>query len=206
MKPSKVIGPPDDPYMLRWNIIRVGKLPRVYLHRFCRSDEDRAPHDHPWWFISIILRGRYIEMRPEGNHVRRAGSVAFRRATDRHRIVLFGNTFEQAGDPETGKGFIQWHVPYKPVWTLFITGPVRRHWGFWCPGEHFVPAAEFDGCDDISSITDRVVDAFRPHEILDIPDVIDRLDMPKSSVHNAVQYAVRSGRLRRVRRGRFTLP
>src|SRR5580692_11012239 len=30
------------------------------LHRFWRGDDDRAPHDHPWWFITIPFTS-YVE-------------------------------------------------------------------------------------------------------------------------------------------------
>jgi hypothetical protein len=150
--PHKIIGPVDDPYMLRWFIFRFSKLPRIYIHKFMRSDDDRGLHDHPWWFISIILRGSYFEIRPDnGLNYRKAGSVAFRRATDRHRVVL------EADFDSDGK-----LTRPKPVWTLFITRPVVRIWGFWCEKqdeykypfgmettvpERFIPAHGFDGCD-----------------------------------------------------------
>lgn len=127
VKPHLIIGPKNNPYMYRWWIFRVGKLPRIYLHKFLRGDDDRALHDHPWWFVSIILKGSYVEIQSGRKVLRRRGSIAFRHATQRHRVVLFPNG--------------------QPVWTLFITGPVVRKWGFWCPAERFVPAREFDGCD-----------------------------------------------------------
>lgn len=130
IKPHKVIGPLDNPYMYRWFIFKVGKLPRVYLHRFLRSDEDRALHNHPWWFVSILLRGSYIEHNRGGPVRRSAPSIAYRGLDHDHRVEL---------------------VPGKPVWTLFITGPVRQPWGFWCTNgtdEHLVPWREFDGCDE----------------------------------------------------------
>lgn len=142
IRPSKIIGPVDNPYMFRWNIIKVGKLPRIYVHRFMRSDDDRALHDHPWWFISILLRGSYIEHTTQGVIYRRAPSIAYRNITHRHRIELTDS---------------------KPI-TLFITGPVTRMWGFWCEetlttfgtsgrhinyrSDHFVPWRQFDGCDE----------------------------------------------------------
>jgi hypothetical protein len=45
--PDFVIGG-DSPYMLRWWIIPRNKFFNIYLHRFLRSDDDRALHDHPW--------------------------------------------------------------------------------------------------------------------------------------------------------------
>lgn len=34
----------------------------VYLHDLYEPDGDRDPHDHPWNFTSIILRGYYTEV------------------------------------------------------------------------------------------------------------------------------------------------
>src|SRR6202040_601720 len=84
----------QDPYMLRWFLFRSKRdwLPRLYLHKFLRSDDDRAPHDHPWWFISIMLKGSYTEHRwVDGVEVvrrRRAPSIAYRALSTRHRVDL----------------------------------------------------------------------------------------------------------------------
>lgn len=42
-QPHQIIPSADDPYLLRWYIIPLN----VYLHKFMRSDDDRALHDHP---------------------------------------------------------------------------------------------------------------------------------------------------------------
>jgi hypothetical protein len=34
---------------------------RIYLHKICRSDEDKHLHTHPWNFISFILKGGYSQ-------------------------------------------------------------------------------------------------------------------------------------------------
>jgi hypothetical protein len=99
----------EDPYLRRWHIRR-DESGNVYLHCFLRSDDDRALHDHPWDSVGIVLKGTYVEITPYGEFVRNAGDAVFRKATDRHRIVLTDG----------------------PVWTLFITGPKCREWGFWC--------------------------------------------------------------------------
>jgi hypothetical protein len=111
-KPDFVIGPPTDPYLERWYIIRLRWLFSVYLHHIRHDDEDRALHDHPWWNISIIIRGGYTEHRPNMPPVRRRpGSITIRRASAAHRLTV-----------ENG-----------PAWTLFLMGPVVREWGFHCP-------------------------------------------------------------------------
>jgi hypothetical protein len=111
--PDFVIGPQDDPYLLRWWVIPRNKWFNIYLHKFLHSDEDRALHDHPWVNVSIILRGSYLECLPSGERkVRRRCAVVMRRATAAHRVELIDN---------------------KPVWTLFLTGPRIREWFFHCP-------------------------------------------------------------------------
>lgn len=120
------IGPPGDPYMLRWFIIPRNRRFNIYLHKFLRDDDDRALHDHPWWFVSLILKGGYFE-RVEPNRIisRSPGSIAFRPATHRHRVILRGNTGQR-----------------EPCWTIVVTGRKKRTWGFWCP-KGFVPWHEF---------------------------------------------------------------
>lgn len=127
--PDRIIGGADDPYMHRWFIIPRNPIFNVYLHHFMRSDDDRALHDHPWWNASWLLRGSYKEVVPlsgepddslHRNVFREAGDFAFRRAKAAHRIQLFRN-WSRPGGPE------------QSVWTLFITGPRFRVWGFWCP-------------------------------------------------------------------------
>jgi hypothetical protein len=96
-------------YMERWMTPRFwNKLPRIRLHHIMRSDSDREMHDHPFDFTSIILSGGYTEHRPDGS--RRfygPGSIVRRKAEDLHRLELD-----------------------VPAWTICITGPKRRDWGF----------------------------------------------------------------------------
>lgn len=114
------IGGSQNPYLIRWFLIPRNRWFNVYLHKFCRDDDDRAMHCHPWWFASIVLCGRYFEQlnffelpRIE----RKVFSFAIRRPTDRHIVYL----------PKDADG--------KPIpcWTLVFTGPRIREWGFWCP-------------------------------------------------------------------------
>lgn len=152
-KPDVVIGATQ--YMDRWYIIPRNRLFNVYLHRLRHDDDPRALHDHPWWNVSIVLKGGYWEYMPAdppwppsvvpqwahevaANYSmpirvkfaahyqtlrkvwRRPGSVIFRRACDAHRLAL---------------GTL---VGSRPAWSLFITGPNKRTWGFWLK-EGWVP-------------------------------------------------------------------
>ncbi len=130
-RPHQVIGGPDDPYLLRWYVIPRNPVLNVYVHKFCRSDDDRALHDHPWWFVSLMLRGSYSEVTEDARTRRTApeplrlfwgdSPVAFRRAEWRHRVQLM-----PLSGPDLRK------VGELPCWTLIVTGRRVRTWGFWC--------------------------------------------------------------------------
>ncbi|MHC9292013.1 hypothetical protein ACRCUN_06070 [Mycobacterium sp. LTG2003] len=126
-QPHQVIGGLDDPYLLRWYVIPRNPLFNVYLHQFLRSDDDRALHDHPWWFVSLILRGHYDEVTERGTNRRRAGSIAFRPAEWRHRVALI---HELVLHQRSGR-MLPAAEP-TPCWTLIVTGRRVRTWGFWC--------------------------------------------------------------------------
>lgn len=49
-----------DTYMHRWYILR-RKSFAIFLHKFVRSDYDRALHCHPWDFLVIPIWRGYIE-------------------------------------------------------------------------------------------------------------------------------------------------
>ena len=111
----------DEPYLERYYIfLRDRKrFPfNVFLHKFLKSDPDDV-HDHPWPYITLILKGGYWEYKPifnlhgekigEEKHWRSPGHFRFSPANSFHRIEL-----AQGVD----------------CWTLFIPGPNHREWGF----------------------------------------------------------------------------
>ena len=53
-----------EPYLGRW-ILYVGGF-SFRLHKFYRGDDMRAPHDHPWWFVTFPLCRGYLELVPYG--------------------------------------------------------------------------------------------------------------------------------------------
>ena len=130
-QPHIVIPKSDgSQYLRRWYIIPRNKKLNVYLHHFLADDDDRALHDHPWWFITLILKGGYFELTEINGKLvpKKRPSVfdigspywkrclAYRPAEWRHRVVLPVSVW---GDS-------------KPCWTIIITGPNVRQWGFWC--------------------------------------------------------------------------
>lgn len=134
-QPHFRIGGNEAPYLLRWFILPRNPWFNIYLHKFLRDDDDRALHDHPWWFVSIMVKGGYVETTPKGVQVRSAPSVAYRPATAQHRVTLHKNVDGSA----------------RPCWTIVITGRKQREWGFWCP-RGFVHWKKFVAQDDEGNV------------------------------------------------------
>jgi hypothetical protein len=118
---GQVIGDDDCPFLKRWVLIHDSGL-AVRLHYFFPNHEDAVAHDHPFSFVTLILKGSYTDIsRVTGWDVTRsnkaevwvedtvtAGSVRYRPAEHAHRT-------------RTGP---------EGCWTLMANGPKKRLWGF----------------------------------------------------------------------------
>lgn len=98
------------------------RLPNVYLHKFLRSDDDRALHDHPWAWASLLLAGTYIE------HTIAAGGIHKHQRRNPGSLKACGPSVAHRVELLTAEGERD-----SPCWTLFFTTPVLREWGFHCP-------------------------------------------------------------------------
>ncbi|MDW9242666.1 hypothetical protein [Burkholderia cepacia] len=129
--PDFIIGSGATPYLKRWWVIPRNPVFNIYLHEFIRSDDDRALHDHPWSNLSIILRGSYVE------HTIDAGGIHQRRrfVAGAWKLRPFGSAAHRL---ELDNG---------TCWTLFVTGPRYRQWGFHCPQRGWVHWKEFTAAD-----------------------------------------------------------
>lgn len=107
-KPDMDIGPG---YMHRWYIIPRNRYFNIYLHKIIKDDDDRALHDHPWWSLSVLLKGSLLEILQDRERHPVRFMPLLRSPTLAHRLEVVNG----------------------PVWTLFITGPRVREWGFYCP-------------------------------------------------------------------------
>lgn len=89
------------------------------LHKIVRSD-DPVFHDHPWPYLTVIIKGGYWEHTPVFDHKgkqfssvahwRGPGSFIYRSSNEFHWLEL---------DETVG-----------PATTLFFMGPQVREWGF----------------------------------------------------------------------------
>ena len=106
------------PYLDRLRLLQT-PLFGIYLHRIHVPDADRDPHDHPWWFASLVLSGGYDEL--VWDHPEDIGELAARRRV-RGRWSLRTIRRTQAHMITDVRG---------QLWTLVLTGPRRSSWGFW---------------------------------------------------------------------------
>lgn len=103
-----------DPELFDARVEVPKQIPRLFLHRFHRSDDDGALHSHPWaWAVSLVLVGGYSEERRIGEDVVRRTikpwSFNFLSGDSYHRVDLIE----------------------EDAWSLFLVGPSRGQWYFW---------------------------------------------------------------------------
>jgi hypothetical protein len=111
----------NQPYLERYYVFLRDRerFPfNIFVHKFLKSDTEDV-HDHPWPFLTIILKGGYWEWRPQFDAQGRKtaevarwcgpGSFRWASANQYHRVEL---------DPDV------------TCWTLFCPGPKQRDWGF----------------------------------------------------------------------------
>lgn len=117
----EALGRAECPYMYRWVLIFFGYSIRI--HHWIRSDDKRFLHDHPWNFLTIVLKGSYTDVsesldlfcEPQ-EHMRETltpGMIKYRRAEHKHYV----------------------DVPKSGCWTLLFTSRPKRKWGFWIDGK-----------------------------------------------------------------------
>lgn len=123
------LGRKECPYAYRWTLNLC--LFSIRVHQWIRSDDKRFMHDHPWHFVTLVVRGGYTDVsHPEGKHPSTAepnrdrltiGSIRFRRATHSHYV-------------EVDKG---------GAWSVLLCSMPVRDWGFWVYPKHIRPLRFF---------------------------------------------------------------
>jgi len=94
-------------YMERWWLIPRNKYFNVYLHKISHSDEPTL-HDHEYMSLSYCLKGVMKEILLGSYRVVAPGDFIFRLPSTLHYLKKVSTV----------------------VWTIFITGPRVRLWGF----------------------------------------------------------------------------
>lgn len=111
LKLNEKLGLDTCPYLIRWRF----ETPwgSIRLHHWLAPDDPRHRHDHPWSFVTFVLKGGYTDLSPSGDQHLKAPAVQHRDATHQHTVV-----------PDEGG-----------AWTVIVTGPKIREWGFWVNGK-----------------------------------------------------------------------
>lgn len=103
-------------YLHRWTFVCFGFSLR--LHHWIGSDVGPHLHDHPFNFISILLKGSYVNVTESTDlflekqlehRLLKAPAMWYARGEQRHRLEI----------PEGG------------AWTILLCGRPFRKWGFW---------------------------------------------------------------------------
>lgn len=111
---KEIVSKAGELHFRRWRLLSLPWF-RVYIHKICRSDEDKHLHTHPWNFSSFILKGGYsqeywdhpLDNRTSYMQVNRFDVVRMNRH-EGHKITL----------------------NHTPTWSLvFAYGPYG-HWGY----------------------------------------------------------------------------
>jgi hypothetical protein len=105
----------------RWRVLET-KYFRFYVHQIFESDKDAHLHNHPWNFLSFVLKGGYFEELSKGHFklVRRFG-FNWHKAADYHKITLYE----------------------KPTISLFFTFGEYRPWGYETLEEGHIDSEEY---------------------------------------------------------------
>lgn len=123
-------------YLTRLRIIQTPWF-GVYLHNLYEPDADRDMHDHPWEFISIILRGGYTEIVNPIPHVMDTPAYNFKRRWNRwswHKM-------------STDKAHRILSVDDGTI-SLILVGRRKRSWGFYTP-EGWVDWREYERAEGV---------------------------------------------------------
>lgn len=160
---AEKLGFPDDPYLVRWTFILFGYSMRI--HHWIKSDDDRYFHDHSADLLSIVLKGKYWNVKPidptknPGDHVSEHTEY-----TDIDDVTV-GITSVKNVKPCYVEGiFNSWHnffhmgksiwfskaedlhylrIPKGGAWTLMFEGRPRIKWGFIVNGHKWRPLRYF---------------------------------------------------------------
>lgn len=110
-------------YLYRWFLLRTRWF-KVYLHHFVADDWSLDLHDHPKRFISIGLKGRYVELTPDPN-----GGTKTRTFTAPWLRTFPAEHIHRLRMVRTWRGALE------DCWTLVIVLQGTREWGFWHLGK-----------------------------------------------------------------------
>lgn len=127
---DKVFGLPEqingadrcETYLYRWILLSTRWF-KAYLHHFVGNDWSRDLHDHPKRFISIGLRGSYVEYTP----------AKLNDWSNENGQIIIARTYRAPWIRSFPASHIH-RLAAKNCWTIVIVLKTVREWGFWHKG------------------------------------------------------------------------
>ena len=158
---AEKLGYPDDPYLIRWTFILFGYSMRI--HHWIKSDDNRYFHDHSSDLLSIVLKGKYWNVKPYDPDKNPDDKVT-------HEFVnYYLGQYEEYQSENQKKCYVEgifnsWYnffhmgqsiwfskaedrhylkIPKGGAWTLMFEGKPRHKWGFYVNGHKWRPLRYF---------------------------------------------------------------
>lgn len=105
------MGNIKSPYAYRYVFLFFGFAIRIHIWKCSDAPTTQGTghyHNHPWWFITFVIKGSYTDFTPTGKELLKRFTLKFRKANHLHYVV-----------PSKG-GCI----------TILFTGRPLQKWGF----------------------------------------------------------------------------
>jgi hypothetical protein len=113
------LGYSECPYLIRWTLVLFGFS--IRLHHWIKSDDRRFFHDHSCDLLSVIIRGHYKNVTPNGTFEATTWKPRRMKATDLHYL----------------------DIPKEGAWTVIFCGRPYHKWGFYVNGHKWRPLRYF---------------------------------------------------------------
>ena len=150
------LGYQEDPYLIRWTFVIFGFSIRI--HHWIKSDDRRFFHDHSADLLSIVLKGRYWNVKPvEGKRQGETvsidiGDYAWTYDTGKESpfyVEGIFNSWRNFFHPSQSIWFSKAEdrhylcIPKGGAWTLMFEGRPRHKWGFYVNSHKWRPLRYF---------------------------------------------------------------
>lgn len=145
------LGYPDDPYLIRWTFIFFGYSIRI--HHWIKSDDKRYFHDHSSDLFSIVLKGKYYNVKPfdKDKNPKEFVNVNGKLILNKNYNFVEGifNSWKTFFNMKNSMWFSKatdrhfLYIPPNGAWTLMFEGRPYHKWGFYVNGHKWRPLRYF---------------------------------------------------------------
>lgn len=120
-----------DHYLTRWTLVLFGYS--IRLHHWIGNDVGPHLHDHPFNFISILLKGGYTNITSDQHYQDCPYHITFSRKHIKALSMWYAN----------GERRHRLEIDSGGAWTLLLCGRPYRKWGFWVNNHLWRPLRYF---------------------------------------------------------------